>query len=385
MKMIKVSFFKIMTAFSIVVVSLFFLAQKRLKTQLIENEAPYVNVYCWYGMIPRDVIDQFQKETGISVRFDVYDSNEVLEAKLLATNSGYDVVFPSAVPYAARQIQVGVYQKIDHYRLSNLKNLNEHILSQMKLIDPNMEQVIPYFWGTTGIAIDLEKVSSIVPSPMSLGFELLFNPEIIKKIAPYGVSFLEEPVDVFPQIQAFLGLDPLSENITDLKKAYEHLLRVRPYIKRFSSARFINDMVMGDVAVALAWSGDAQKAKEIGQKLGKKLIYFIPKEGSAMWIECIGIPMGAPHPKNAHRFINFILRPDISGRITNFAAIPTVVLASYPYVDKDLRQEEFIFPSKEILKRLRLDKPGLDEGSMEFDRQRTRMWAQVKLSSGVNS
>lgn len=371
---------RILFILTAVICSFYFFNKHQSNARKIDGEDPYVNVYCWYGMIPRSVIEEFQRETGISVRLDVYDSNEILEAKLLATNSGYDVVFPSAVPYAMRQIQAGVYQKIDKSALPNLTNLNATILSKIKPIDEHMTFIIPYFWGTVGIALDLDRVSALIPNPQQYGFGLFFNLEHIKKLAPCGVSFLEEAVDVFPNILAYLGKNPNSESLEDLDISFAYLLKLRPHIKRFTSARFINDLVMGDICAALAWSGDAHRAKEIGKNVGKNIVYYIPKEGTVMWIECIGIPAGAPHPKNAHKFINFILRKDMSAQIINYSAIPTVVNASYPLVVPSIREDENIFPSKEVLKRLRLDNPVMSEHSTEFDRKRTRAWAHVRLN-----
>jgi putrescine transport system substrate-binding protein len=345
------------------------------------EEKFFVNVYDWYGLFPKDVIRDFEKETGIKVRYDVYDSNEVLEAKLMATNSGYDVVFPSASPYVARQIQGGVYQKINKAKLSNLKNLNPQIVKEMKIIDPQMDYALPYYWGSLGILMDLRKVSELIANPKSLGYKLILDPENMKKLSACGVSFLEEAIDVFPAVLRYLGKDGNSQKVEDLEKTFAILMNVRPFIRRFSSSRFINDIAMGDVCLAQAWSGESLRAQELGRLLGREIIYYIPKEGSSLWIDCIAIPEGAPHPNNAHIFINFILRPDISARITNSNKIPTVIVDGYKLVEKEIRENQTIFPPKEILENLFIDKPLLTPEAQDFDRKRTRYWARVRLNA----
>lgn len=351
-----------------------------LKPTSSKSEDAYVNVYDWYGMLSNDILRQFEQETGIHVRYDLYDNNGVLEGKLLASNSGYDVVFPSASPYVARQIIAGVYQPLDKSLLSNLKGLDPVIVQKMSIIDANMVYAIPYYWGTIGIVFDVDRVRQLVPGVCENSYDLIFNPENLKRLAPYGVSFLEEAIDVFPLILSYIGKDRDSIRSDDLESAYQHLLKLRPYIRRFASSRFVNDIIMGDSCIAQAWSGEAHDAIREAKLLGRNIKYVIPKEGTTLWIDCIAVPAGAPHPKNAHIFINFLLRPDISAKITNKISLPTVITAGLKMINESIRNDTSIYPSKEIMLKLHLDKPQMDVKSMEYDKLRTRTWAKVRLN-----
>jgi len=366
--------------FLFILISILIVGWLFLKPVKNNQEEACVNVYDWYGMLTREVIQQFESETGIRVRYDLYDNNEILEAKLLASNSGYDVVFPSASPYVARQIAVGIYQPINRSLLTNLGKLDPFIEKQMRLVDFELKYALPYYWGTLGIAFDVDKINALLPGVPQDSYDLLFNPENLKKLAPYGVSFLEEAIDVFPLVQSYLGKSRDSIDENDLEAAYQHLLKLRPYIRRFTSGRFINDLVMGDTCIAQGWSGEAQQAEEEASEVGRNIKYIIPKEGSTLWIDCLAIPVGAPHPRNAHLFINFLLRPDISAKITNHNNIPTAIQEGYKLVDARIRSNPNIFPTKEVMAKLHLDKPQADEKSMNYDRLRTRAWAKVRLN-----
>lgn len=365
---------------SLIAICIAFVGWIFVKTVSSKHEDAYVNVYDWYGMLSNDILRQFEKETGIHVRYDLYDNNEVLEAKLLASNSGYDVVFPSASPYVARQIAAGVYQPFNKSLLSSVQGLDPIIAQQMQTIDPDMIYAIPYYWGTIGIAFDVDRIGELLPGISQDSYELLFNPENLKRLAPYGVSFLEEATDIFPLILAYIGKDRDSATAEDLNSAYQHLLKLRPYIRKFTSSRFVNDIVMGDSCIAQGWSGEAHEAIREAKELGRNIKYILPKEGTTLWIDCIAIPVGAPHPKNAHSFINFLLRPDIAAKITNKILMPTTVTESLKLIDKEIRNDLSIYPSKETMLKLHLDKPQKDAKSLEYDKLRTRTWAKVRLN-----
>jgi len=361
--------------FSFFVITLYLIFSKQ-KT----HEDAVVNIYDWYGMIPADVLQEFEKETGIHIRYDVYDNNEVLEAKLLASNSGYDVVFPSATPYVSRQIKVGIYQPLNKALLPELKGLNKFITAHMNTIDPGMVYAIPYYWGTLGIAFDKDKVKALLPDVDPESYEILFNSKNVEKLKSCGVSLLEEAIDVMPLVLAYLGRPANSETADDLKLTSEHLHNLRPSIKRFTSARFMNDLVLGDVCVAQAWSGEAQQAAEEAKELGRNIVYVIPKEGTTLWIDCMAIPVGSPHPINAHRFINFLLRPDISAKIINKTKLPTVIDKALPMVNADIRNNKEIYPKPEVMKKMYLNAPQTSDESLEFDRKRTKAWINIRLS-----
>lgn len=343
------------------------------------EEPPFVNVYNWYDMIPQAVIKQFQEETGIHVRYDLYDNNEVLEAKLLAGHSGYDVVFPSVAPYVARQIAAKAYQPLQKNLLPNCQYLDPQVIAYMKEIDPKLTYAIPYYWGTLGIAYVEEEVKKRMPNAPVNSYRMLFDPDIIKQFKTCGVTFLEEPVDIFPLVLKYMGLNKHPPSAEDIKKATKHLLKIRPSIARFSSSRFVNDLMTGESCVAQAWSGDAQRAQEAtegmeGLPQKRTIRYVIPQEGTTIWIDAMAIPVHAPHPKNAHRFINFLLRPDIAAKVTNAIQLPTAVKASHPWVRKDILQNPSLYPPADLLAKSSLDK----ELPQEIEREMSKAWTIVK-------
>lgn len=347
---------------------------------MLTDEKPIVNICDWYGMLTPDIIQEFEKETGIQVQHDVFDNNEVLEAKLLASNSGYDVVFPTASPYVMRQIHVGIYQKLNKELLSNFQDLNTLITKQMKEIDPELAYAIPFYWGTLGMLIDLDKVQKIDSSLELDSYNLIFNEKNLIKLKKVGVSFLEEAVDVIPLAQLYLGKDPQLETEKCLKEAVMHLKKLRPYIKRFTSTRFMNDVILGDIAVAQAWSGEAHQVKEEAKQMKRRIIYTIPKEGAILWIDCIAIPKGAPHPKNAHKLINFLMRPDIAARITNHTKIPTAMNKAQAFVDQAILNDRTIYPPLEVMQKLFMIKHDMTPKGLFFDRERTKLWTEIRLN-----
>jgi putrescine transport system substrate-binding protein len=338
-----------------------------------------VNVYGWYGVLPQSVIEQFERETGIHVHYDVFDNNEMLEAKLLASNSGYDVVMPTVTPYGVRQLSLKIYHKIDRTKLPMLGNIEPILVEKMKDVDPNMDFLLPYYWGTAGIAFDEDRLNAIIPDVPRDGNQLLFDVDILKKLAPYGVSFLQEPVDVFPLFLEYLGKERNSRSLDDLWHASQLLANVSRYIRRFSSSRFITDLVLGDVCVAQAWSGEALRAIHDAHKIGRNIRYIIPKNGGDICIDAIAIPIGAPNVNNAYVFINFLLRPDISAQITNYTQIATMVTDAKAFIDKEVLENTLIFPTEDILNTLYMSPVFTGRASEIYERVRTRMWAQIKM------
>lgn len=347
-----------------------------------KTESKFVNVYCFYGMIPHSVIHQFEQETGIKVRFDIYENNEILEAKLLATNSGYDVVMPTSPPYLGRQIIAGVYQPLQKELLPNLTSLHPVILEKLQAVDADCAFSVPYFWGTVGIAYDYDRVSKLLPHVDLESHDLIFNPENIKLLASSGVSFFEEAIDVFPAILHYLGKDPNSDDLNDLDAAYQHLKKLRSSIRRFTSSRFINDLVLGDVCLTQAWSGEAQQAAHEAKEVGRDIRYVTPKEGAGMWIDSFAIPKGAVHPINAHKFINFMLRPDIAAKVTNEVFLPTTVLNSLPMIEDDIKKNSAVYPPEDIMKKIKLYQLSPGKRTAIYERNRNRLWADVRTARG---
>ncbi len=342
----------------------------------LTGEPPYLNIYNWYGVIPEFILRQFESETGIHIQYDLYDNNEILEAKLLAGRSGYDIVFPSASPYMERQIRAGVFQRLDKSNLDNLRHLDPGFLDRMQAVDPGLNYSIPFFWGTFGFAYVEEMILDRMPDAPVQSYRMLFDPHVVSQFKSCGVALLDEAVDVYPAIMSFLGYDPQSSDLNVLKAAQQQLLKARPFISRFLGQRFANELVSGEVCLTQAWSGDIQLAQQQAREANRKttIRYVIPDEGGTLWIDGICIPKDAPHPQNAYVFINFLMRPEISAAITNSTLCPTTNKGARPLLNKEIRNNETLYPSPEVLKRLKLDKiqnPGYEE-------IRTRYWFLAK-------
>lgn len=342
-------------------------------------EEKVLNVYNWSDYIAEDTIEGFQSETGIEVNYDVFDSNEVLEAKLLAGNTGYDVVVPSGA-FLERQIQAGVFQALDKSKLPNYANLDKDILERVAAHDPGNKYAIPYMWGTTGIGYNVnmveERLGADAPTD---SWDLIFKPEVVSKLADCGVTLLDAPSEVIEIAMNYLGLDPNSENSEDLQKAEDLVMQIRPHIKYFHSSQNINDLANGDICVAMGWSGDmfiaADRAAEADQ--GVEIEYVIPKEGTVIWFDLMAIPADAPHPENAHAFLNYIMRPEVTAAITNYVWYANANDASRELVDQEILENPAIYPPPEVKAHLF---PDIAE-SPQVTRLRTRAWTRIKTGA----
>jgi putrescine transport system substrate-binding protein len=344
-----------------------------------KEEEPVLYIYDWYGVLSRDILEKFEKETGIKVLYDVYDSNDILEAKLLSGNSGYDIVFPSLVPYGARQIKAGAYQILDKSLLKSLDGLDPTVTSFAKSVDPFFRFLIPYYFGTIGFAINVDIVERHIPKKDLDSLKLLFYRDYVKRLSPFGISLLTESTDIYPLFLKYKKMDPNSLSKKDLTLVTEELMKLRPYIKRFSSGRFINDLLSKDVCLAQCWSGEANRAEDEGKALNINLRYVLPKEGTMLWIDCIGIPKNAKHPKNAHKFINFLLSPKISAQITNRTKLATVVLGAHPFIDEKILKNHSIYPSDEYIKKCFIEKVHYTSEFALFEYERMRAFSSVKM------
>ena len=340
-------------------------------------EAPELHVYNWSDYIAPDTIANFEKETGIAVTYDVYDGNEVLEAKLLAGNSGYDVVVPSASPFMAREITAGALLSLDKAKLPNLKNLDPHMLALAAEADPGNRHGVPYLWSVTGIGYNEELVAQALGTDQRADtLALLFNPELAKKLAGCGISLLDTPQEVFPAALAYLGLDPHSRDLGDLDKAASLLEKIQPYVRKIHSSQYINDLANGDVCVALGYSGDVIQARNRADEAenGVKIAFRVPREGAQFSIDMLGIPQDAPHPDNAHRFIDYILRPRVVAAISNAVSYPNPNLAATPFVDPAIRDDPGIYAPASVERLFYIDLPA----PRDYERARTRSWTRVK-------
>jgi putrescine transport system substrate-binding protein len=336
-------------------------------------EEKVLNVYNWSDYIDPAVIEQFQQETGIEVRYDVFDSNEVLETKLLTGNSGYDVVVPSAY-FLERQIQAGVFRKLDKSKLPNLSNLDPELMQRAAGHDPGNEHGVVYMWGTTGIGYDAARVARILPNAPVDSWSLLLDPAVISKFKDCGVSVLDDPTDMVATVLLWLGKDPNSQSEADLALAEEKLLAIRPYIRTIHSSQYIEDLANGEVCIAVGYSGDVLQARDRAAEAGKPvdIRYAIPKEGALMWFDTLAIPADAAHPDNAHAFINFLMKPEVAAANSDFVNYANANAAATPLVNEDLRNDAGIYPTPEVKARLQ---PNLTK-SAEFTRLLNRAWTR---------
>ena len=336
-----------------------------------------LNIYNWSDYIAPDTVSRFEKETGIKVNYDVYDSNDTLEAKLLAGHSGYDLVVPSASPYLARQILAGVYQKIDKSKLKNYANLDPQILAAAAHADPGNQYGVPYLWGTTGIGYNRAMIKSALGAGAPVDSDhLIFDPAVAKKLASCGISLLDTAQEIFPAALAYLGRNPLSRDPADLARAAAVVTAIRPYVRKFHSSQYINDLANGDLCVAYGYSGDVVQARNRAReaKNGIDIAYTIPKEGAMMWIDMLAIPKDAPHPDAALRFIDYVLRPETIAAISNAVAYANPNRAATPLVDPSLRDDSNVYPPQSVRARLFFDTPV----TPQYERLRTRAWTRVK-------
>jgi putrescine transport system substrate-binding protein len=340
-------------------------------------EEKVLNIYNWSDYIAPDTISKFEAETGIKVTYDVYDSNEVLEAKLLAGKSGYDVVVPTASPFLARQIKAKVYRKLDKAKLTNYGNLEKSILAEVANADPGNQYGVPYLWGTTGVGYNVDKVKAALGDKAPTdSLALLFDPANAKKLASCGISLLDTAQEVFPAALAYLGKNPTSKDPKDLEAAVAVVTKIRPYIKKFHSSEYINDLANGDLCISLGYSGDVFQAKSRAAeaKNGIQIAYAIPKEGAQLGTDMMAIPADAKHPGNAELFINFILRPEIVAAITDTVGYPNPNAKATALVQDDIKNDPTIYPPEAIRAKFYFDKPA----AADYERQRTRAWTRVK-------
>jgi putrescine transport system substrate-binding protein len=319
----------------------------------IGKEEAVLNIYNWHEYMPQDVLETFTQETGIKVNYDIYESNEILETKLLSGSSGYDLVCPSAWPFMARQIPAGVYQKLQKEKIKNLRDLHPEIMAQLQALDPNNEHAVPYLWGVTGFTYQKNLISKKLPNAPTDSWAMFFDPNVIQHFSECGVTLLEEPAEVIIPAYLYLGLDPKKENVEDLKAVEKLLSKIRPYIRRFDASRSHDDIATGETCLAQHWLSSVAKSEyHLGPNKSPQLTYRIPKEGALIWIDCFIIPIDAPHPNNAHKFLEFILQPHIMAQISNFTRSANAVPASYSLMDKELTQNTSIFLKENDFKRL---------------------------------
>jgi putrescine transport system substrate-binding protein len=341
-----------------------------------------VNVYNWSDYIDESILEDFTKETGIKVKYDVFDSNDILETKLLAGKTGYDVVVPSG-PFLARQIKAGIFQKLDKSKLKNLGNLWPEISERLAKYDPGNEYAVNYMWGTTGIGYNVKKVKERMGDAPVDSWKLVFDPETVAKFKDCGVMMLDAADEIIPPLMRYLGMDPDSKNPADFKKAAEHFKKVRPSIRKFHSSEYINALANGDICIVVGWSGDVVQAKTRAEEKNAsitdeakkiEIVYSIPKEGTQLWFDSLAIPADAKNVEEAHIFLDYMMRPEVAAKATNYVQYPNGNLASQQFVDKAVLENPQIYPSKETVANLYT----LSPFDQKAQRALTDAWRKMK-------
>lgn len=338
-------------------------------------QAATVHIYNWSDYIGETTLEDFQRETGIKPVYDVFDSNETLEGKLLAGGSGYDVVVPSN-HFLGKQIRAGAFQKLDKSKLSNWDNLDPALLKQLQKNDPGNAHAVPYLWGTNGIGYNVEKVRAALGVERIDSWAAVFEPANIEKLASCGVAFLDSPDEMFPAMLAYLGLNPNSENPADYQKAEEKLLAVRPHVRYFHSSKYVSDLANGNICVAVGYSGDifqaAARAEEAGN--GVEIAYAIPSEGANLWFDMLAIPVDARNVDEAHAFIDYLLRPEVIAAVSDYVGYANPNPAAGALMDQDVRNDPSVYPPQAVLDRLYVSA----ELPRDIQRLMTRSWTRVK-------
>ncbi|TNF32642.1 MAG: polyamine ABC transporter substrate-binding protein [Gammaproteobacteria bacterium] len=340
-------------------------------------EDKVVHVYNWSDYIAEETVANFEKTTGIKVVYDVYDSNETLEAKLFAGNSGYDVVFPSAHPFAGRHIGAGLYASLNRQLLPHAKHLDAGVLKLLTRTDAGNQYVMPYMWGTTGIGYNEDKVRQALGDNAELNsWSLIFDPATAARLAGCGIALLDDEQEVLGAALLYLGKDANSADPKDIEAAAELLSKVRPHIKYFHSSQYINDLANGDICVAHGYSGDVIQARDRADEAGSgaSIGYIIPKEGAIMWVDVMAIPKDAPHMKAAHAFIDYLLQPAVIAEISNYVAYANANKDATALLDEEIRNDEGIYPTDDVRARLTVPQAVPDK----IQRLRTRTWTRVK-------
>jgi putrescine transport system substrate-binding protein len=344
------------------------------------EEEKVLNIYNWSDYLAEDTIPNFEKETGIKVRYDVFDSNEILHAKMIAKNTGYDIVVPSS-NWGALQMQGGLLQKLDKSKIPNWKNLDENVLAQMAKLDPGNEYLVDWLWSYTTVGINVDKVKTALgdmPMPENT-WDLVFNPTYTNKLKSCGISILDAPSEVYPIALRYIGKPEFSNNPDDYKLATDMLMKVRPDIKRFNSGGQIEDLASGNICVALGWAGDFNLARKrsIENKSEQKIEALVTKTGGYMFMDTMAIPADAKHPNNAHKFINYILEGKVHAGLTNAVTYANPNKAAIEFVDPEIKDNKTIFLPEADIKNL-IPPGNVDNATRRIE---TRLFTQFKTGT----
>ena len=341
-----------------------------------------VNVYNWSDYVAEDTIDGFEQSTGIDVNYDVYSENETLEAKLTAGGAGYDVVFPSARPFAQRQIATGLYMPLDKTKLPNLQHLDPDIMEGLADIDPGNRYVVPYMWGTTGLGVNVAQVrAALGPDAPLDSWDLLFDPANAEKLASCGITVLDDDQEAFGAALIWMGRDPNAGSPDEIEAVRQAYAAIRPHIRTFNNAEYKDALANGDACLVMGYSGDIGQARDVAAEAAENtgnpasdIRYVIPKEGAIRWMDVIAIPADARNPDAAHAFINYLMEPEVIAGITDYVAYANANTAADALIDPEIAADEGVYPPEEVRARL-VDPVSLPE---DVQRQRVRAWTQIK-------
>jgi putrescine transport system substrate-binding protein len=335
-----------------------------------------VNVYNWSDYIEPSVIEDFTKETGIKVRYDTFDSNDTLETKLLAGKSGYDVVVPTAY-FLERQIKAGIFQKLDKSKLPNLVHLWPEISRRLATYDPGNVYAVNYMWGTTGIGYNVRKAAEALgPGARIDSWDIVFKPENLAKFKACGVHMLDSSDDILSAALNYLRLDPNTSKEADLQKAADLLMRVRPSVRKFHSSEYLNALASGEICLVVGFSGDVKQAQKRAAEArgGVEIGYSIPKEGAQLWFDNLSIPRDARNGAEAHAFINYLQKPEVAAKNSNFLSYANGNLASQKLIDPAVLEDKTIYPDQATMNRLYI----ISAHDARTTRLMNRMWTRVK-------
>ncbi|MDK4717109.1 MULTISPECIES: polyamine ABC transporter substrate-binding protein [unclassified Rhizobium] len=339
-----------------------------------QAEDKVVNIYNWSDYIDNSILEDFTKETGIKVVYDTFDQNETLETKLLAGKTGYDIVVPTAY-FLQRQIKAGVFQKLDKSKLPNLSNMWDTVQQRIATYDPGNQYAIDYMWGTSGVGYNVDKVKQILGTDDAPDINVIFDPKLAAKFKDCGIYVLDSPTDVIPAALRYLGLDPNSTKQEDFKKAEDLLTAIRPFVRKFHSSEYINALANGDICLAFGYSGDVLQARNRAAeaKNGVNIAYSIPTKGAQMWFDVMAIPADAPHVEEAHIFLNYIMKPEVIAKASNFTAYANGNKASQQFVSKDVLDDPAVYPTDAVREKLYT----LTPWDSKTQRVATRLWTKV--------
>ena len=333
-----------------------------------------LNIYSWIDYIAPNTVADFEKETGIEVRYDTFDNNEVLETKLLTGHTNYDVVYPTE-NYFDRQLRAGVYRRLDKGALPNLKNADPEIMRRMALHDPGNLYAVPYMWSTTGLGYNVRELRARLGPSAPDGWGVLLDPRSAAKLEGCGIAVIDSPLEVFESVIIYLGRDPNRRDPQDVLAAADALRKIRPYVNRIDPD-LIPPLAAGEICLALSWSGDVEAARQRAREAstGADIAYLIPREGALMTIDMMGIPADAPHPENAEIWMNYLLRPDVIAKITNYIKYPNGNAASLALVDPSIKNDPGVYPGAGARARLVTH----TAASLEYSRLVTREWTRFR-------